>query len=398
MLGSAFVVFAIAFHSVTGQNLSVPSTWRDPSTTLSSSDRVTIAQNCIDTLTAQLDTSTGSFNGIGYWQDANALSAMANQDYITHSTTNQAAVTNSLNSAWSLYANYDQYGYNDDAMWWATAAYYAYRAYGDSNLLDHAIATWTHVTNYVITPADASAGSISTKNFTIEGSCDGETMVGGVFWRPTIDDTSVNSIATGLYSTLSAFLASATGNSTYTNAAIASSNWIKTTNMNSDYLALDTVDAQDCTRSPSTELFTYNSGKYLEGLSVLADVTGDSSWSSLMLNVVAASVKATAWEGSDGVITEGADVSEDNDGVGFKSVLIRGLNEVWTRNSDNGALRTLIQSYTDVQYNALLDLASTNSSGATWYSPAWEGPGPSSFISWGQLAAADVLVSAVNVN
>ncbi|KAH7913098.1 glycoside hydrolase [Hygrophoropsis aurantiaca] len=323
---------------------------------------------------------------------------MANQDYFTGSTTNQGDVTTSLNSAWSLYANYDQYGYNDDAMWWATAAYYAYRAYGDSNLLDHAIGTWTHVTNYVITPADASAGSISTKNFTIEGSCDGDTMVGGVFWRPTIDDTSVNSIATGLYVTLSAFLAAETGNSTYTNAAISSANWIKTTNMNTDYLALDTVDAQNCTRSPSTELFTYNSGKYIEGLSVLADITGDNAWSSLMLNMVAASTKATAWEGSDGIITEGADVTEDNDVVGFKSVLIRGLNEVWTRNVGNDALRTLIQSYTDVQYNALLDLASTNSSGATWYSPAWEGPGPYSFISWGQLAAIDVLVSAINVN
>ena len=37
-----------------------------------------------------------------------------------------------------------------------------------------------------------------------------------------------------------------------------------------------------------------------------------------MLDVVAAATKATAWEGSDGIITEGADVTEDNDGVGFK--------------------------------------------------------------------------------
>lgn len=30
--------------------------------------------------------------------------------------------------------------------WWATAAFYAYRAYGDATLLSHAIATWNHVT------------------------------------------------------------------------------------------------------------------------------------------------------------------------------------------------------------------------------------------------------------
>lgn len=84
-------------------------------------------------------------------------------------------------------------------MWWATAAYYGYRAYGNPNLLNHAIATWQHVSNYVITASDASSGKQPNKDFPIEGSCDGETMVGGVFWRPLNDDASVNSITTGLY-------------------------------------------------------------------------------------------------------------------------------------------------------------------------------------------------------
>jgi hypothetical protein len=48
--------------------------------------------------------------GLGYWQDANVLSAMANLDYFTISRTNQQAVTGSLNAAFSLYADYDQYG------------------------------------------------------------------------------------------------------------------------------------------------------------------------------------------------------------------------------------------------------------------------------------------------
>lgn len=288
--------------------------------------------------------------------------------------------------------------YNDDAMWWATAAYYGYRAYGNPNLLNHAIATWQHVSNYVITASDASSGKQPNKDFLIEGSCDGETMVGGVFWRPSSDDTSVNSITTGLYIALSAYLASTTRNSTYTNAAILSANFIKTTNMNSEDLVLDTINAQDCTRSSSSWLFTYNTGKYIEGLSVLAFVTGDTSWTSLMLDAVAAATKTPTWEGSDGIITEGADVTEDNDGVGFKAVFIRGLAEAWSRNPDNTALRALIRSYTDVQYNALLDLASNSSSSSIWYSPAWVGPDPTSFIAWGQLAALDVLVSAVSVN
>lgn len=81
---------------------------------------------------------------------------------------------------------------------------------------------------------------------------------------------------------------------------------------------LDTVNANDCSASSATELFTYNSGKYIEGLSVLAVVTGDSQWSTLALDVTNAAVKSTVWQGSDGVITEGADTTANNDGVGFK--------------------------------------------------------------------------------
>lgn len=120
-----------------------------------------------------------------------------------------------------------------------------------------------------------------------------------------------------LYS-LSAFLAEITGDSKYTNAAITSANWMKAHNLNSNNLALDTVNAHDCSTSPASELFTYNSGKFVEGLSVLAAVTGDSQWSTLALNIVNSAVKTTVWQGSDGIITEGSDNSANNDVIGFK--------------------------------------------------------------------------------
>ena len=80
---------------------------------------------------------------------------------------------------------------------------------------------------------------------------------------------------------LSAYLAELTGNCTYTDSAIAAATWMQTLNMNSDGIALDTINANDFSRSPATELFTYNSGKLIEGLSVLSDVTGDESWRDL---------------------------------------------------------------------------------------------------------------------
>lgn len=92
------------------------------------------------------------------------------------------------------------------------------------------------------------------------------------------------------------------------------------------------------------------------------------------------------------------------------AILIRGINEAYIRatgNNFNQPLRALIHSYvcvqvshtmlvcvclhlTPYQYNALLDLAATGNT----YSSAWHGP-PQGFTTWGQMAALDVTVSAI---
>lgn len=121
-----------------------------------------------------------------------------------------------------------------------------------------------------------------------------------------------------LYVTLSAFLAEATGDSTYTNAAILSANWMKAHTLNTDYLVLDTMEANSCTPAPVNVQLTYNSGKFIEGLAVLAKVTGDSQWTDMYTNIAAASAKTDAWAGANGVITEGAVTAANSDNAGFK--------------------------------------------------------------------------------
>jgi hypothetical protein len=37
-----------------------------------------------------------------------------------------------------------------------------------------------------------------------------------------------------------------------------------------------------------------------------------------MINILAKAVKSSAWQGSDGIITEGSSPSSNNDSVGFK--------------------------------------------------------------------------------
>jgi len=150
-------------------------------------------------------------------------------------------------------------------------------------------------------------------------------------------------------------------------------------------------------------------------------------------NIIAAAVKNSAWQGSDGIIKEGAHIDSNNDTVGFKgtsyhienaspailsttcciAVFIRGLAQAFLRNSSYTDLRVLIRSYTNVQvrrdwlsisigflsyicshqYNALLDLAATGDT----YSANWHGP-PHAFTTWGQFASLDVFVSAIIAN
>ncbi|KIJ55510.1 hypothetical protein M422DRAFT_151671 [Sphaerobolus stellatus SS14] len=385
-----YILSFILLQVVAGQDLSVPSTWREDDTTLPRANRTAVAQAGIDQILPQLNSATGEFNGVGFWQSGNIWSAMALKDLIAGTTTNQARVTSNLHLVASLHSGFYE------THWWATAAIYGFRAYKDSSLLDLAIATWNTATQYVITSNDASVNSIPTKNFTIPASCNGSTMAGGVFWQTTNSDTNINAITTGLYMTVSAYLAEATEDLKYLDAATLSQQFI-VNHLYANSLALDTISGRASDNCAlSAPLFTYNSGKFVEGLSIISALTGNTSTQNLMVATIAAATHSLAWQGSDGIITEGSDSPESNDdGKGFKAIYIRGLYESFSRNPSNTDLRILIHSYIDVQYNALLDLASSPSSNI--YSPAWHGP-PQGFTTWGQLAALDVLNSAIGAN
>ncbi|PBK59043.1 endo-1,6-alpha-mannosidase [Armillaria solidipes] len=368
------IYLSAALAMVQAQDLGVPLSWKNFSNSRPYDERVSIGQTAINTITPQLNSATGEFNGIGYWQSGNVFSVMAIQDWLAHTTKNKALVEGNLELVWGLWDNYDQYG----ELYAAPPP---------------AVTGPDDQSSSVLTADQASAGASPYKSVSLVATCEGKSMAGGVFWRPAGDDPGMNSITTGLYITLSAFLADITGDSKYTNAAIQSARWMQALQINSNGIILDSLNGHDCSRSPATWLFTYNSGKFIEGLSVLANVTNDVTWSNLLVNVVASAVKSSAWQGSDGIITEGASPSSNNDGVGFKAIFIRGLLEAWNRNPLYDDLRILIHSYVDVQYNALLTQVANGGS----YSSDWHGVAQN-FTTWGQMAALDPLTVAVATN
>ncbi|GAB1522980.1 hypothetical protein RhiTH_006109 [Rhizoctonia solani] len=380
---------------VSAVDLGVPLSWRKFSNSRPVTERQNIAQAAIDNIKQYVNYDNYELNGLGYWGSANTWSAMALKDKATGNQANRGIVSDALGNNIYWHPHYYKYEYNDDAMWWGTANIYAYRAYKDNALLG-AIVTVVPFGSSVVTAAHAAAGKHPLKTGTLKGTCGGTTMAGGVFWRTTANDMGMNAITTGLYMTLSAYLAEATGDSKYTNAAILSANWIKNHRYStSAKIVLDSINSADCTTSADSFTFTYNSGKFVEGLAVLKDVTKDAQWTNLMTETVNAAVKSNHWQGSDGIITEGqdGDLNTNNDGRIFKAVFLRGLTEVFQRSVADNNLRILIHSYVDVQYNALLDLASNGAS----YGVVWHGPyfGPTS---WGQNAAVDVLVAAIVAN
>ncbi|KAL1745407.1 glycoside hydrolase family 76 protein [Schizophyllum fasciatum] len=384
MLGiaSLSVLSLVGFSAA--QDLGVPLNWRKFSNDRSDDEIIKISEAAIDAILPKLKKDTGEFDGIGYWQSGNVWASMANEDYRAGTTKYKDQVVGQLKNVWGLRDNYDQWG------WWATAAVYAYRAYNDKDLLNNAVKTWEHISTYTITDDAAKSGKLPTKDFTFKGTCFDKSMAGGVFWKTEAGHDGINSITTGLYMTLSAYLGEATGDDKYIKAAEKSLSWIRNINMK-DNLALDGISAKDCKRGADW-LFTYNTGKLLEGLEILVDLTDNNDYRSLAVNVANAAMKTNAWHRDDGVIKEGAYPNENNDAVGFKSVLVRALDEAYNRRKgDNEKLRILIHSYVCVQFNALLDLAKKGDS----YSSSWTGPAQD-FTTWGQMAALDVFVAAIN--
>ncbi|KAK0203181.1 endo-1,6-alpha-mannosidase [Desarmillaria ectypa] len=389
---------SVALAMVQAQDLGVPLSWKNFSNSRPYDERVAIAQTAIDTILPQLNSATGEFSGIGYWQSGNVFSVMAIQDWLAKTTTKKALVEDNLELVWGLWENYDQYGtmtmrcggrkqqYTRIELTATTRCFNMQLTLGLTSQIRPDNST------SVLTADQASTGTSPYKSVSLVATCEGKPMVGGVFWRPAEDDPGMNSITTG-YAFLSAFLADITGDSKYTNAAIQSAKWIQALQINGDGILLDSLNAHDCSRSPATWLFTYNSGKFIEGLSVLANVTNDDTWSNLLVNVLASAVKSSAWQGSDGIITEGTSPSSNNDGVGFKAIFIRGLLEAWKRNPLYDDLRILIHSYVDVQYNALLTQVENGGS----YSSDWHGAAQN-FTTWGQMAALDPLTVAIASN
>ncbi|KAI0316285.1 hypothetical protein OF83DRAFT_1284243 [Amylostereum chailletii] len=288
---------------------------------------------------------------------------------------------------------------NRDPTFWGLSCYYAYRAYGEVSFLNTAIQIWNQTFPYWISEAEATAGTTPVRNVSIAPGpqctpVPASTVAAGAVltnFGNTTTDTSADAPAVGAFMVLSAYLYEESKNSKYLDAATLSATFINNTLYQSG-VVVNGYNLVTCVADESL-IESHYSGLFVEGLAIIVNVTGDETWSEHLNTVVASTVKTTQWTRADGVITE--DLPNGNSIYSAsKGIFIRGLHEARVRSDPGSAMALLIDSYTNVQINAILGVA--NKDGPN-YPSNWATPPTSVTTTYGgTIAALDVFNSALD--
>ncbi|KAG8953901.1 hypothetical protein FRC03_011622 [Tulasnella sp. 419] len=246
---------------------------------------------------------------------------------------------------------------------------------------------------------DAERYAIVHSSYKLHRSPSGKpTFAGGLAivlgW---IDSVQIGSEMTVLFMTLSSYLAELASDASCIQYAKASATCIKNHMLdpNTGLVRDCQIDGAKATILEGAYICPGLTGIFIEGLSVLAAVSGEHAWSTWAISLAETAMHLREWHTKDGILSVGSDgkMFEGNNLKYRKGLLLRGLLIAYQRNPSNKSFRDMVRSYVNVQFNALLDLSSRGSS----YGVNWSGPYVGPYLH-GQLAALDTLIAAVGVN
>ncbi|KIY66233.1 hypothetical protein CYLTODRAFT_491653 [Cylindrobasidium torrendii FP15055 ss-10] len=370
----AFLLFMAAAPALGAESLDVPSTWRKPSISQTWAEAETIVTDSFQPVFDALSTNQ--------FADDTFYAIVATFDMYRGSTKYVDVIN-------TYYAQKVFDGEVKD-LGKGLQAIRVYNAYSNADALDFAKQAWDWGRTYTITADDASSGSISTKNFTLESQCDGVTMAGASFWSTAVGEKTVWAVPTAQFFTLSTYLANLTSNSMYLDAAKESgavliSQFNLTGNGNGKATLSALNNDGDCRsdRWGATDSQVTQAGMFLDGLAVLADDVELAGSKVVDLRRTMASVTITtdkACAAQNGVIQSTAKAGSLD--------LVYGLGHIYNRTSDED-LKEYIGKYLAVQYNGILDLASNGDN----YSGGWNGDAATGYDQTNQTLAAFGLVN-----
>jgi predicted alpha-1,6-mannanase (GH76 family) len=264
-----------------------------------------MAKTGIDVLQRWYSPGTGLWASTGWWNSANALTALIRYMRFTGDRSYLAVIETTFTAAQRGHLGFVN-DFFDDNGWWALAWVDAYDLTGEARYL-------------------AAAESIFTANLDGWDSHCG----GGLWWNQ--QRRYKNAITNELFLTLTALLhqRTAPGAGDFLDWALREWRWLRDSGLiGTGGLVNDGLTA-GCENNRGIT-WTYNQGVLLGGLAALYDITGDRDY--LRRGEATAGAALRTLTGPPGILAEPTEPSGcDGDQTQFKGIFIRYLLEFWRR-------------------------------------------------------------------